>query len=264
MTPPGSRALSGSELERKVAIVTGASRIAGIGAAIATELAADGWDLLLTGYERYDRDSGLASDGDGVQAVAERVASGAHGRRIETLHADLTDPDAPTRIVDACHARLGPPSALINNATVSVRGGLLEVNAAELDRHWAVNARAPLLLTAAFARRFEGEAGSVVNLTSGQSFGPMPGEIAYTTTKGALEAFTLQAAAELAPRGIRVNAVDPGATDTGWMTDADRAGLVAPLGRLGLPEDAARLVRFLCSHDGRWITGQVVRSRGGL
>ena len=246
-----------------IAIVTGASRHAGIGAAIAHALAADGWFLLLTGYAAYDRDQGRAAEEDGLEAVADRVTAAAPGVRVAVYADDLADPAAAERIVATCHDRLGPPSALVNNAAVSERGTLATIDAEQLDRHWDVNARTPALLTAAFARRFRRTTGSVVNLTSGQGLGPMPGEIAYAVSKGALEAFTIQAAADLAPKRIRVNAVDPGATDTGWMTDGQRAQLAAPLGRVGKPADAARLVRFLCSDDARWITGQILRSRGG-
>ena len=248
----------------RIAIVTGASRLAGIGAAIAAALAADGWFLLLTGYAAYDRDQGLAADDDGLEAVAERVAARAPGVRVAIHADDMADPAAAERIVGVCHERLGPPVALVNNAARSERGGIHAMDADQLDRHWAVNARTPALLTAAFARRFRRPTGSVVNLTSGQALGPMPDELAYAVSKGALEAFTVQAAAELAPKRIRVNAVDPGPTDTGWMTEDQRGELAAPLGRVGMPADAARLVRFLCSDDSRWITGQILRSRGGL
>jgi 3-oxoacyl-[acyl-carrier protein] reductase len=105
-----------------------------------------------------------------------------------------------------------------------------------------------------------------VNLISGQFLGPMPGELAYTASKGALQAFTVQLAAEVAPLGITVNAVGPGPNDTGWMDDALRAELLPrfPMGRIGRPEDAAALVAFLCSEDAGWVTGQVVHAEGGF
>ncbi len=94
----------------------------------------------------------------------------------------------------------------------------------------------------------------------------MPGELAYVASKRAIEALTRTFAAELAPLGITVNAVDPGATDTGWITDELRAHLLlnAPFGRLGTPEDAARLILFLASEQAAWITGEIIHSRGGM
>jgi 3-oxoacyl-[acyl-carrier protein] reductase len=123
------------------------------------------------------------------------------------------------------------------------------------------------LLCAQFARRFSKPSGGrIINLSSGQGLGPMPGELAYVASKGAVEAFTVSLSAELAPRGITVNAVDPGLTDTGWLSAEQRLEWLAraPLGRVGVPQDAARLVRFLASEEAGWITGQVLHSRGGL
>lgn len=106
----------------------------------------------------------------------------------------------------------------------------------------------------------------MINLTSGQSFGPMPNELAYVATKGAIEAFTLSASPTLARRGITINAVDPGPTDSGWMSDEFKADLTPrfPFGRIGQPEDIARLISFLASEAGGWITGQVIHSEGGF
>jgi 3-oxoacyl-[acyl-carrier protein] reductase len=94
----------------------------------------------------------------------------------------------------------------------------------------------------------------------------MPGELAYIATKGAIEAFTVTLSAEIASRGITVNAVDPGPTDTGWMTEDIKRELLSrsPLGRLGGPQDTARLIAFLASDAAEWITGQVIHSRGGF
>jgi 3-oxoacyl-[acyl-carrier protein] reductase len=141
------------------------------------------------------------------------------------------------------------------------------LSSAELDQHYAINVRAPILLSVEFVRRF-GRRGArrIISLTSGQSCGPMRGMIAYASTKGALDAFTVTFAAEVGHLGITVNAVDPGPTDSGWLTEKIRAEL-APrfsLGRIGQPADAANLVGFLASPQADWITGQVLRSRGGF
>jgi len=143
-------------------------------------------------------------------------------------------------------------------------GGLADITADAFDRHMAVNARATVLLVAEFARRFTGAhgRGRVVTFTSGL---PLVGSIAYAASKGAVEWITVSAAAELAPRGITVNAVNPGPNDTGWMSPDLRANVkgASPLGRIGQPGDAAALVAFLCSERGGWITGQVLTSDGG-
>lgn len=120
-----------------------------------------------------------------------------------------------------------------------------------------------------FARRFRASgksAGRIINLTSGQEQGAMPGNLAYVATKGAISAFTLSLSAELAHLGITVNAVNPGPTDSNWMTDEIRDYLKSKflMGRIGLPEDVARVIAFLASEEARWITGQVIHSEGGF
>jgi 3-oxoacyl-[acyl-carrier protein] reductase len=156
---------------------------------------------------------------------------------------------------------------LVNNSAHSTRDGYETLDAATLDGHYAVNLRAVALLSVGFARRFGGRSGGrIINLTSGQSLGPMPGELAYAATKGAVEAFTRTLAAEVGHKGITVNAVNPGPTDTGWMTKELKQELASkfPAGRVGEPEDAARLVAFLASEEAIWITGQIIHSEGGF
>ena len=196
--------------------------------------------------------------GPAVVATLERDGWQVSGTDVDD--ADLADPDAPARIFD----ELGPTTALVTCHACSERGGLLETDAAQLDRHLAVNTRATVLLMAELARRFDGQPGTgrIVNFTSNL---PLAGEIAYAASKGAIDWATVVAAVELAPLGITVNAVDPGPTDTGWMTPElkELAATVSLLGRVGEPEDAAELVAFLCSPAAGWITGQVIRSDGG-
>jgi 3-oxoacyl-[acyl-carrier protein] reductase len=136
-----------------------------------------------------------------------------------------------------------------------------------LDAYYAVNMRGTMLLSIEFARSFMLPAGGrIINLTSGQGRGAMQGKLAYVATKGAIEAFTVTLAVEVAPQGITVNAVDPGPTDTGWMSEDVKQELLPrfPMGRVGQPDDAARIITFLASEDAAWVTGQVIRSTGGF
>ncbi len=236
------------------ALVTGASRRAGIAAAVVAALERDGWSVATTGWRAYD-----ASEPWGSQPEeAERIG---RGRFVE---ADLASPDAPVRVLDGAEAAVGSITALVVAHTESRAGGVLDTDAVAFDRHVAVNARTVLLLIAEFARRFRGERGSgrVVAFTSDA----VHGEVAYGASKAALDRIVVAAAAELGPLGITVNAVNPGPTDTGWISAElrERFEKATPLGRVGQPEDAAELVAFLCSPRAGWITGQLIMSDGGL
>ncbi len=253
----------------KVALVTGASRKAGIGAAIARELARAGADIFIAYYRPYDQEVGLGSDPDEPQLLLAELKD--MGRRADGFELDLSDPGAPKSLFDRVEAAMGPVTILVNNAVRSLRDGIENLNADHLDKHYALNVRAMALLCAEFVRRYkqnypEKSGGRVINLSSGQGLNPMPGELAYAATKGAVEAFTRSLSAEVARLGITVNAVDPGATDTGWITSGlkERWMAESPMGRIGVPEDAARLIRFLASAEAEWITGQIIHSRGGL
>jgi 3-oxoacyl-[acyl-carrier protein] reductase len=251
-------------LAGKVAIVTGVSRPNGIGAAVCRAFAVCGVDILFTHWLPFDRSLRYVADEAGVAAIEADLA--ARGVRVHSMEADLSSPEAPKAVMRRAIERLGIPSILVNNAAHWAAGGIGDLTASELDRHYAVNVRAMALLCAEFVRVYPGgPGGRIISLTSGQSVGPMPDELAYATTKGAIEAFTSSLAADVASRSITVNAVDPGATDTGWMTDEVRTQLVGQMGmgRVGQPEDAARLIAFLASEAGEWITGQVIHSRGG-
>lgn len=252
------------DLRDRVAIVTGADRRNGIGAAVCRALARQGCHLLFTSFAAADRARVHDRDDAGPAALARELSE--LGVRAERLEIDLARLEAPAEVLERARHGLGPPSILINNAAHSARDGYRGLDAEILDAHHAVNVRATALLSVGFARGFAaGQGGRIVNLVSGQGLGPMPGELAYAASKGAIEAFTRTLAHEVAPLGITVNAVDPGATDTGWMDEELRARLAAasPRKRVGTPEDAARLIAFLASAAGAWISGQVLHSRGG-
>ncbi len=251
---------------RRLAIVTGASRRRGIGAAVCRALAQAGIDIFFTHWSPYDRHMPWGAEEDEPDHLQRQVR--ALGVRCEHLMIDLGTADAPQRIMQAAQAQLGPVSILINNATYDdTEAPFDQLDGPTLDAYYAVNMRGTMLLSIEFARCFaEPEGGRIINLTSGQGRGAMPGKLAYAATKGAIEAFTVTLAAEAAPRGITVNAVDPGPTDTGWMSEEVKQALLPrfPMGRIGQPEDAARLITFLASEEAGWVTGQIIHSTGGF
>lgn len=252
-------------LRGRVAVVTGAGRRAGIGAAICRTLARRGADVFFTQWDAYDRGPGIGEDPDGPAALREELRS--LDVRAEHAEADLSLPESPARVLEEAAGRLGVPSILVNNAAHSARDGFENLDATTLDAHYVVNLRATALLSVEFARRYPGgPGGRIISMTSGQENGPMPGELAYAATKGAVVAFTRSLAAEVGPKGITVNTVNPGPTDTGWMDEKFKRELIPrfPLGRIGLPEDAARLVAWLATDEAAWITGQVIDSHGGF
>jgi 3-oxoacyl-[acyl-carrier protein] reductase len=252
-------------LRGRVALVTGATRLAGIGAAICRSLAARGADIAFTHWTPYDVGFPWAGAADEPRRLAASL--GEFGVRALALEADLSDPAAAEEVLRAAEEGLGPLSILVNNAAYSTSDGWDVLDASTLDAHYAVNVRAGALLSVGFARRFRGERGGrIVSMTSGQGQGPMPGELAYAASKGAVEALTVSLSPALMERGITVNAVNPGPTDTGWITPefADVLRPKFPSGRIGRPEDAARIVAWLCTDEAEWITGQIINSEGGF
>jgi 3-oxoacyl-[acyl-carrier protein] reductase len=251
------------DLRGKIALVTGVSRRQGIGAAICRALAEQHVHIGLTFWQPYDHTQPHGADPDGPQALVRELA--ALGVRAVALPADLAQPETPAALLQQAIDSIGYPHILVNNAAHSTSDGYERLDAATLDAHYAVNVRGMALLSVEFARRWPDRPdGRIINLSSGQGLGPMPEELAYAASKGAVEAFTRTLAFEVAARGITVNAVDPGATDTGWMTPAVKAAIQSQMqmGRVGEPTDAARLVVFLASAASAWMTGQVLHSRG--
>lgn len=251
-------------LQGRVALVTGCSRRIGIGFAIADRLAGLGADLFIHSYAPYDALQPWGADPEGVPRLLSDLQS--HGGRVAHLAADLADPEAPERVISAAVQSFGHIDILVANHTYSTMGGLEDLTAPEIDRHLLVNVRATMLLCKEFAAQHDGRPGGrIIFLTSGQHLAPMPKELAYIASKGALHPLTTSLSAYLAPRGIMVNTVNPGATDTGYASPDLYEEVVAlePQGRWGAPEDAARLIAWLCGDDARWITGQVINSTGG-
>jgi 3-oxoacyl-[acyl-carrier protein] reductase len=251
-------------LAGKVALVTGASRRIGIGCAIARLLAQAGADVFITYYTPYDQSMAWGIGQQETAATLEELRG--LGVRAAAAEADLSDPDVPAALFAQAEAALGPVDILINNAAHDLPDDIFTITPAALDRHYAINVRGALLLCAEFARRHDGRPGGrIINLVSGELVGPMVESLPYVVTKGAVDAMTITLAGSLAARGITVNAIDPGATDTGWMPPDLHRQLTAaaPFGRVGLPQDAAHLALFLASPLGGWVTGQLLHSRGG-
>jgi 3-oxoacyl-[acyl-carrier protein] reductase len=260
-TPEGTRR-DVTDDGRPLALVTGAGRSAGIAASVVLDLARAGWDVAFTYWTPYDARMTWGVDPDAPELLRERAE--AYGARTLAVEADLSDPAAPARLFDDVGRGLGDVTALVLCHCESVDSGLLDTTVESFDRHFAVNARATWLLIREYGLRFRGRHGSgrIVSLTSDHTAGNLP----YGASKGALDRITLAATHELAHLGVTCNAVNPGPTDTGWMTEEQKAEItcLTPLGRLGVPQDCARLVTFLCSAEGGWINGQLLQSNGGL
>lgn len=261
-------------LRGRTALVTGASRRAGIGHAVARRLAAYGASVYL--HHHVPHDAAQPWGADRVEDVVASVtaALGDPGARVIAGPGDLADPDEPAalvhRAVDALGGRLDVLVA--NHALSGGDGDLATVDAAMLDAHWAVDTRSVLLLVRAYARHRAAlpprtPGGRVVMMTSGQDHGAgMPGEIAYALQKGALASVTRSLATALAEHAVTVNTVNPGPVDTGWLTGEahDAVAAMFPAGRWGMPDDPARLIAWLATDEAEWITGQVIHSEGGF
>jgi 3-oxoacyl-[acyl-carrier protein] reductase len=169
--------------------------------------------------------------------------------------------------MDAARAEFGHVDVLVANHARSSGQDLVELTAAEVDLSMAVNVRATLLLAQRFAAQHDDDRGGgrIIWFTSGQHHGPMPSELPYVASKAALHELTTSVAAGLAGRGITVNCIDPGPTDTGYADDEAKRMIAErhPQRRWSQPDDAARLVAWLCSDDARWVTGQTIVSDGG-
>jgi NAD(P)-dependent dehydrogenase (short-subunit alcohol dehydrogenase family) len=241
-------------LEGRTAIVTGASR--GIGAAIARALDRAGARVAL-----------VARTADALDAVAAQLAN-----EHVVVAADLADPAVPGRVVDEARDRLGPIDVLVNNAALAARAPTEELDAALVDRLYAVNVRAPLLLIAALVPSMvERGSGVILSISSGSAVVGTPRRAAYAATKGAIDAATRSLAIELGPHGIRVNSVAPGVVDTEmWARNKAIPGVIeeiealTPLRRWATPDDIADVVTFLASDAARFVTGETVCVDGGL
>jgi 3-oxoacyl-[acyl-carrier protein] reductase len=250
----------------RVAVVTGVSRRAGIGFAIARRLLADGASVLVQSWTPHDADQPWGHDPAGMPGVLE--ALGGDGDRLAHVEADFAHAAAPASVIDHAVDRFGHVDIVVGNHARSSLQTLADVTAEELDLTWAVNARASVLLTQSFAAHHDDGrlGGRVILFTSGQHLAPMSQEIPYAVSKGAIHQMTLTLSDALADRGITVNAINPGPTDTGWASPrlSDQVERARPAGRWGSPADVAKLACWLASDASAWITGQVINSEGGF
>lgn len=229
------------------ALVTGVGRRAGIAAAIAHRLRADGWAVATTGWRDYDA----------------RMEWGADSDPLADHEVDFTDPDAPDALFRLL-ADGGPITAMVLCHAESVDSDIKSTTIESFDRHFAVNVRSNWLLIRAFASQFPaGAAGSgrIVALTSDHTAFNMP----YGASKAALDRIVIAAATEFADLGITANVVNPGPNDTGWMDERIEGAVRRSnlQGRIGTPADTANLVSFLLSEEGGWINAQLLQSDGG-
>lgn len=233
-----------------VALVTGAARR--IGRAIVRSLAADGWAVGV----HYGSSAGEA------EALAGEIIGA--GGRAAALQADLADAGAVDRLVPDCGARLGPPTCLINNASIFLEDSLAALDAGQWDRQMAVNLRAPVFLARALAASLPaGAGGNVINILDQRVWRPVPTFFSYSLTKSALWAATRTLAQALAPR-VRVNGVGPGPvlrSEHQRPEDFDRQAAATLLARATHPDEIAAAVRYILSAPA--MTGQMIALDGG-
>jgi 3-oxoacyl-[acyl-carrier protein] reductase len=240
---------------RGAAIVTGASR--GIGAAIAMRLAADGYPVVINFA------GNKAAADEVLKAVEER------GGRGMLFQADVSDPAAVGRLFDAAAKEFGTVDVVVNNAGIMKLSPIAETDDALFDSHVAINLKGTFNVLREAACRIR-SGGRIVSLSSSVVGLYFPGYAVYAATKAGVEAMTHVLVKELRGRNVTVNVIAPGPTGTALFLDGkpqsviDELTHLAPLERLGRPEDIANAVSFLASADGSWVNGQVLRVNGGI
>lgn len=249
-----------SKRKGKTALVTGASK--GIGAGIALELALTGASVAVN----------YASDKGGAEAIVRTIMDG--GGQAIAIQGDVSDCADVTRMFAQAASAFGSIDILVNNAGVYQTMPISEITESEFHREMNVNLLGPILMIRESLKYFGPSGGSIINIGSAASRSLPPGFSIYSASKSGLDAITGVLAKELASRGIRVNSVNPGATLSEGTREAGLYGVgsdiekrlvsMTPLGRIGTPQDIARVVVFLASDDSGWLTGEIIHATGGL
>jgi len=246
-----------SNLAGKVAVVTGASK--GIGAGIARELAAAGAAVVVN----------YAAAKDDAERVVASIQQ--KGGKAVAVQADVSKEADVKRLFAETKQAFGPVDVLVNNAGVYGFQPIEEVSEAEYRREFDINVLGPLLATREAVAHFNGNGGSIINVSSVASTKAIATLAIYSGTKGALDAITRALAAELGPRKIRVNTIAPGVIDTPGATTLGviggdfekQAAAQTPLGRIGQPDDVGKIAVFLASDQSYWVTGERIAAAGG-
>jgi 3-oxoacyl-[acyl-carrier protein] reductase len=246
-----------SKLSNKVAVVTGASK--GIGAAIAKHLAAEGAAVVVN----------YSASKDGADKVVADIK--AEGGKAMAVRANVAKKADVEKLVVETQKAFGPIDILVNNAGIYEFAPLEQITEEHFRKQFDLNVLGLLLTTQEALKHFNPAGGSIVNLSSVASTAGFPGAAVYGGTKAAVDAATRSLAKELGPRGIRVNAISPGMVETEGVHAAGIAGsdmekqakAQTPLGRIGQPQDIARVAVFLASPDAGWVTGEIQTVAGG-
>lgn len=245
------------KLNGKIAVVTGASK--GIGAAIAKSLASEGASVVVN----------YASSKEGADRVVKEITD--QGGKAIAVQGDVSKKADIDRLFAETQTAFGQLDVLVNNAGIYKFGPLETIDEDHFHSQFNLNVLGLLLTTQKAVEQFGPNGGSVINISSVVSETAIPGAAVYSATKGAVDAITRSLSAELGPKKIRVNSVNPGMIETEGVHSAGFHGtdfqkqIVAetPLGRLGQPDDIGSVVAFFASEDSKWITGETIRVSGG-
>lgn len=246
------------KLSGKVAVVTGASK--GIGAAIAKEYAANGASVVVN----------YSSSKENAERIVKEIVA-QDGKAI-AIQGDVGSSADVKRLFEETKKAFGRLDILVNNAGIYKFGTIDEITEEEFHRQFNTNVLGLLLSTREAVKYFDNKGGNIINISSVVSTNPIPGASIYAATKGAVDTISLGLSRELAPRNIRVNNIAPGGVETEGTHSAGVIGsdlekqMVAqtPLGRMGQPQDIAKIALFLASDDSGWVTGERIHATGGF